>query len=350
MNTIDLRSDTVTRPTDEMRRAMYEAEVGDDVFEEDPTVRDLEELSAERLGKDAGLFVASGTMGNLVSLLTHLGRGEEALIGAGSHIHEHEQGSASSLGGIVLRALHRGEHGSLDPDEIEASIAPDDVHKPRTKLLCAENAYNGRALGVDEMKAIWTQAARFGLKTHLDGARLFNAATAHRVDVHELVEGFDSVQFCFSKGLCAPAGSMIVSNRDFIKQARRWRKALGGGMRQIGVLAAACRIALTRMTLRLEEDHATAALLYEQLGNIKGIKLIPELRGTNMVWFDVDIPGITALDFVRKAEEEGVLVFDCSRTTIRAVTHHGISEDDAREAASRFARVAAGLRTNCFSR
>lgn len=340
MPRIDLRSDTVTKPTEKMRKAMLEAEVGDDVFEEDPSINELEQLSAEKMGKQGGLFVASGTMGNLVCLLTHLGRGEEALVDVGSHIYEHEQGSASSLGGIVVRALFKGQNGKLEKEEIEANIAPDDVHKPRTRLLCAENAYNGAAIDAAYMNSIADLAHNHGLKVHLDGARIFNAATALNVDVKQLVGEFDTVQFCFSKGLCAPSGSMIVGDKEFVKQARRWRKALGGGMRQVGILAAACRIALLEMTERLEEDHQTAKLLASLLSQIKGLKVNRDLADTNMVWFDVDSESMSAADFTQRAQEKGVLVFDTSKTTIRAVTHHGISRSDIEQAARIFAEVA----------
>ncbi|MDZ4832479.1 MAG: low-specificity L-threonine aldolase [Candidatus Melainabacteria bacterium] len=339
MNIIDLRSDTFTLPPAQMRKAMAEAELGDDVYGEDPTVNRLQERCAEKLGKEAALFVPTGTMGNLISVITHVGRGEEALVGTESHIFMDEQGNASTLGGVHLKPIHNQPDGTFKFEDIEYAISPDDVHMARTKLICLENTFHGSVIPPGYVKDFITLAKKHGLKTHLDGARIFNAAMVSGCDIKELTNGMDSVQFCFSKGLCAPAGSMICSSKEFIKEALRWRKALGGGMRQIGVIAAACEYALDHMIDRLAEDHETAKALAEKLSNCEGIKINWNLAKSNMVWFDVDIEGVSANDFANLLGKEGVKVLSLGPKSIRAVTHYGITIKDIDQVAEAFNRA-----------
>lgn len=328
MNAIDLRSDTVTLPPPEMRKAMYEAELGDDVYGEDPTVNRLQEMAAERFGKEAALFVPTGTMGNLISVITHVARGEEAIVGLESHIFVHERGGASTLGSVFLKPIPNQPDGTLKLEDIEYAISPVDDHMAKTRLVCLENAFNGSVIAPDYVKQFIALAQKQSLSTHLDGARVFNAAIANKCDVRDLTDGFDSVQFCFSKGLSTPAASMIVSNKKFINEARLWRKALGGGMRQVGVLAAACIWAMENMVERLAEDHETARLLAEKLANCEGITVNQNLQKSSMVWFDVDIKGVSADDFAAMLDKEGLKVLACGPKVIRAVTHYGITKDD----------------------
>jgi len=344
MNVIDLRSDTVTKPSEEMRKAIYNAEVGDDVFGEDPTVNRLQELSAQKLGKEAGLFVSSGTQGNLLALLTHIGRGEAAIVGKGSHIYEHEQGSSSTLGGIYLRVVPNQADGTMSLKEIELEIAPDDDHYARTKLMALENTFNGIPISEAYTKDFVRLATKHGLKTHLDGARLFNAVLAINTKPSDLVAGIDSVQFCFSKGLGTPAGSMLCGSKAFIKEAKRWRKAIGGGMRQIGILAAACEYALDKMVARLPEDHETARALSEKLENIEGLTINKNRAKTNMVWFDVNIEGVSCLEFVEMLDKEGLKVLDLGPNTVRMVTHYGITLKDIDTASDIIHKVAKSCR------
>ena len=271
MKIIDLRSDTITRPTLAMRLAMANAVVGDDVLGDDPTVQRLEALAAARLGKEAALFVASGHMGNLVSLLTHCGRGDEIIVGDQAHIFYYEQGSAAVVGGIHPRTVPNQTDGTLALDQIEAAIRGDNVHFPRTRLICLENTHNrcgGPALPAAYVQAVGALARRYGLKLHVDGARVFNAAAALGVEVRELAADADSVSFCLSKGLAAPIGSVVCGSAAFIQQARRNRKLLGGGMRQAGVIAAAGIVALEQMVERLGDDHANAQRLAAGLSQI----------------------------------------------------------------------------------
>lgn len=339
MNHIDLRSDTVTHPSPEMRKAMYDAELGDDVYGEDPTVNRLEELCAARLGKEAALFVPTGTMGNLAALLTHCGRGDEAIVGRGSHIFEHEQGSAATLGGIFLKPIPNEKDGTICLDAIVENISPDDEHLAITRLIAMENAFNGSVLSVEYTQRFVQLGKERGLATHLDGARVFNAAVALGVEPKRLVDGFDSVQLCFSKGLSAPAGSAIASTKEFVKRARRWRKALGGGMRQIGVVAAACIVALDKMVDRLAEDHETAKALAEKIADVAGIEVDWNRNQSNMVWFDVVKPGMNAEQFAVLLEGEGVKVLAINARTIRAVTHYGVTMDDITKVADAINRV-----------
>lgn len=344
MRTIDLRSDTVTKPTPAMRRAMMEAEVGDDVFGEDPTVNRLQEMAAAIMGKEAALFVTSGTQGNLVSILAHCGRGDEAIVGDLSHTYLYEQGGMAQLGGVHPRVLPNRPDGTLDLDMVEAAIRPLNDHFPRSRLLILENTHNrcyGAPLTPEYIRAAADLAHRHGMKLHIDGARIFNAAVALGVDVKDLVAPADSVTFCLSKGLSAPVGSVVCGSRAFIAEARRARKVLGGGMRQAGVIAAAGIVALTEMVDRLAEDHANARLLAEGLAKIPGVEINLERVHTNIVYFDIG-NGMSAAEVAERARAAGVLVLPTGPRRIRAVTHYGIEAADIEEALDVFARVMAG--------
>ena len=325
---IDLRSDTVTHPSREMRRAMYDAELGDDVYGDDPTVNRLQERMAALLGKEAGLFVASGTQGNLVSVLAQTRRGEEILLGDQSHIFEHEAGGASVLGGVVLFPLPTNRCGELAPEAITAALKPDDYHCPRTRLLCIENTHNassGRALDRVQIAAMTGAARAAGLGVHLDGARLFNAAVALETPAAELAAGADSVTVCLSKGLACPVGSVVCGGRDFIAEATRWRKILGAGMRQVGVLAAAGLVALDTMIERLADDHHHARVLAEGLAQINGVQVDAEMIQTNIVYFGV--PAGTGHRVAAELRERGVLI-NPGDSELRMVTHLGIERGD----------------------
>jgi threonine aldolase len=285
MNSIDLRSDTVTWPTSAMRRAMAEAQVGDDVYGDDPTVNELERLAAEMTGKEAALFVPSGTFGNQLSLFTWCPRGTEVILGEQCHIIQHEAGAASVIAGVQTRPIFAPD-GILPPEAIEERIRGNDIHFPPTSLVCLENAHSsGRVIPLSYMKEVSDLAHRHGLPVHLDGARLFNAAAALGVDAAEIAATVDSVMFCLSKGLCAPVGSMLAGPHDFVERARRKRKIMGGGMRQAGVLAAAGLIALKDMTRRLAEDHKNARYLAGQLGTVPGLEVDTAALDINMVFF-----------------------------------------------------------------
>lgn len=336
MRIIDLRSDTITRPTPAMRRAMDEAEVGDDVFGEDPTVNRLEGMAAERLGKEAGLFVVSGTMGNLVCLLTHCGRGDEVLLGDRSHTFFYEQGGSAGLGGIHPRTLPNQPDGTLDPGQIEQAIRPDNIHFPRTRLIVLENTHNrcsGSPLPPEYMRAVGEIARRHDLKIHVDGARIFNAAVALGVDASDLVSEADSVTFCLSKGLAAPVGSVVCGSRDFIREARRARKVVGGGMRQAGVIAAAGIVALTEMVDRLSEDHDNAHRLAEGLADAEGLSVDPGSVRTNIVYMNITKDDLLSAHLAEQFAGEGVLLLPTGPRQLRAVTNYHIARDDVDHAA-----------------
>jgi len=334
METIDLRSDTVTRPTPEMRQAMYEAEVGDDVYGEDPTVNRLEEAAAEMLGKEAALLVASGTMGNLISLLTHCGRGDEVILGDQSHTFLFEQGGMAALGGITPFPVANQEDGTLRLHDVEAAIRRDDTHFPRTRLVCLENTHNmcnGTPLPVAYMAAASRLAHEHGLSVHLDGARVFNAAVALDVPASDIVQDVDSVMFCLSKGLSAPVGSIVCGSGEFISEARRARKVLGGGMRQAGIIAAAGVVALERMIDRLAEDHARARTLADGLGELPGIDVGPVT--TNILYFNITEGAPKSPEQVElELRNKGVLLNSRGGGRFRAVTHYGIEEQDIERA------------------
>lgn len=327
---IDLRSDTVTQPTPEMRAAMAAARVGDDVFGDDPTVNRLQEMAAAKVGKEAGLFVPSGTMGNLIALLVHCGRGDEAILGARAHTVLYEGGGISYLGGIHSRQVMEQPDGSLALEDIEAVIRPQDVHQPPTRLISIENTHN-RCGGTFQTPEYIRSLAEFaharGLVVHMDGARLFNAAVAQGVDARELAGPVDSVTFCLSKGLCAPVGSVLCGSREFIARARHIRKHLGGGMRQAGVIAAAGIVALETMVERLAEDHARARKLAQGLSEIPQIRL-DGMPPTNMVFFNLaDSVSWTVEQIEAQLQEHGILVHAAGPRRFRLVTHYGV--DDA---------------------
>ena len=330
MKTIDLRSDTVTHPTPAMREAMYRAEVGDDVFGEDPTVNRLEHMAAERMGKQAALFVASGTMGNLVALLTHCGRGDEVILGDRSHTFLFEQGGMAALGGITPRPIPNQPDGTLRLEDVAAAIRPDDAHFPRTRLVCLENTHNvcnGLPLTAEYTAQVAQVAHGHGLRLHVDGARILNAAAALRVEARELVREADSVTFCLSKGLCAPVGSLLCGDAPFIAEARRSRKVVGGGMRQAGILAAAGIVALEQIAPRLAEDHARARRLAEGLAQIPGMEVGPV--ATNILYFWLtDEVSKTPEEVVAALAERGVRVLGRIDGRFRAVTHYWITDED----------------------
>jgi len=331
MRIVDLRSDTITKPTPNMRRAMAEAEVGDDVFGEDPTVNRLEETAAGLLGKASALFVASGTMANLVSQLTHCGRGDEVILGDHSHVFFYEQGGSAALGGIHPRPISNQPDGKLALHDIENAIRTDNVHFPRSKLIVLENTHNrchGSPLDKDYMRAVGEIARRHNLKIHLDGARLFNAAIALEEDAGELAAEADSVSICLSKGLAAPVGSLVCGNHDFINQARRARKVLGGGMRQAGVLAAAGIVALNEMISRLVDDHANARRLAEGLAALNGLSVDPDSVQTNIVYVDVAYNQMTSEVMSQRLNSEGVRLLPTGPKSLRAVTNYHVSLDD----------------------
>lgn len=325
---VDLRSDTVTMPSPEMRRAIYEAEVGDDVYGDDPSVNELEAKSAAMLGKEAGLFVTSGTQGNLVSMLAHCGRGDEVVVGDRSHIFTNEAGGASVLGALFLYPVKTDRFGFLEPDEIRAATNPTDYHKPPTRLLCIENTHNqasGQPLTVEQTEAMADAAREGGMSVHIDGARIFNAAVSLGVDVAELSAPADSVTFCLSKGLACPVGSIVVGSEEFIDQARRYRKMLGAGMRQVGVIAAAGIYSLDNMIDRLAEDHDNAKKLAEGLAEIDGISVDPDNIHSNIVYFN--IPSGSGQSIAANLKERGILV-NAGDPVMRMVTHYGISSED----------------------
>jgi threonine aldolase len=340
MEYVDLRSDTVTKPTPEMREAMAEAEVGDDVYRDDPTVNRLEELAAEMLGKEASLFVPSGTMGNLIALLVHCQRGHEVIVGNLSHIYLNEAGGMSALGGIPPCPIQNQSDGTLPLDDILASIRTEDVHHPITRLVCLENTQNicgGVPLTPDYTRQVGDLAHRNDLFLHIDGARIFNSATAQNVSIRELVEPADSVMFCLSKGLAAPLGSMLVGTQQFIARARHIRKMLGGGMRQVGVVAAAGIISLEKMTKRLAEDHARAKKLADGLRQVKGLTVDKNSPYTNMVYLNLsDAVSVNAQLITQKMKDFGVLVDPENARRFRLVTHYWIDNAAVEKTISAF--------------
>lgn len=342
MEYVDLRSDTVTKPTPEMREAMAEAAVGDDVFGDDPTVIELQELAANMIGKESSLFVPSGTMGNLIAIMVHCSRGEEAIIGDKSHIYLNEAGGMSALGGVYPHPVPNQKDGTLRLGDIRGAIQPDDQHRTITRLISIENTQNacgGIPLSVEYTRQVGSLAKENGLKFHIDGARIFNAAAALDVDVKELTDTADSVMFCLSKGLVSPVGSMLAGTREFIARAHRLRKMLGGGMRQVGVLAAAGLISLEKMAGRLKQDHARAKKLYEGLKQVGGLR-IEAGPSSNMVYFKL-------AEHIRMAEDEvisemkkrGVLVDWSAPREFRLVTHYWVDDAGVEKAVLAFRDV-----------
>lgn len=325
---VELRSDTFTRPTPAMRQAMYGAEVGDDVWNEDPTIHRLEARAAELTGKEAAVFVTSGTQGNLVALLSHTQPGDEVILGDSSHIVQHEVAGAAVVGGLQLRMLRNTADGRLVPEDVRAAIRGQDIHEPRTGAIALENTHNagfGSALTPGEIEEIADIGHGRGIPLHIDGARIFNACVALDIPASELVTSADSVTFCLSKGLGAPVGSLLSGSREFVERARRWRKLLGGGMRQAGVLAAAGLVALEGID-RLAEDHANARLLAEGLAEVPGIAVDPDAVQTNIVYFDISHLPVVPAAFIDELFGRGVRVH--GGTTIRAVTSYEVSRGD----------------------
>jgi threonine aldolase len=327
---IDLRSDTVTKPTDAMREAMARAEVGDDVFGDDPTVNHLQEIAASLMGKEAAIFMPSGTMGNLAALLAHCQRGDEVIIGDKNHSFLYEAGGLSALGGIHSRQIPNAKDGSLSLDDVEEAIRPDDPHDPITRLVCLENSHNrcgGTVQTPTYVAALVALAHRHGIAVHLDGARIFNAAAALAVPAKELAANVDSVTFCLSKGLCAPVGSVLCGSAQFIHRAHRARKMLGGGMRQAGVLAAAGIVALETMVPRLSEDHRRARDLAGALAAVPAIALDDGTPATNMVYFNLvaEAP-CTAPELEQRLRSERILVTPSGPRRFRFVTHYWIDD------------------------
>ena len=339
MRYIDLRSDTVTRPTLDMRAAMAAAEVGDDVYGDDPTVNELEALAAETLGFEAALFVTSGTMGNQLGIMSQTRRGDEIIAGANSHIFMHEVGAAAVLSGVTVRQVDYPNCIPV-PAMVEAAIRPDDIHEPPTSLICLENALaNGRLVPVETMAEIRRIADEHGLNVHLDSARVFNAAAALGVDVKEITRYADSVSCCLSKGLCAPVGAIFAGRAETVKRARKCRKLLGGGMRQAGILAAAGILALKEMPKRLSEDHANAKRLAELLSQIDGVSIDKDSVEINMVFFKLDRSAELKAALPEKMKQHGILINPEELGEFRFVTNNDVSAKDVEFAAGTFASL-----------
>ncbi|MHC1741341.1 MAG: low-specificity L-threonine aldolase [Anaerolineaceae bacterium] len=340
MNFIDFRSDTVTQPTPAMREAMASAVVGDDVFGEDPTINRLQEMAAERMGKAAGLFVPTGTMGNLLAVMVHCQRGDEALMGNFGHTFLHEAGGVSALGGVFAHTLQNQADGTLLLTDIEAGIRSDDIHEPPSRLLILENTQNrcgGIPLTREYTDAAAHLAHKHGLKVHIDGARIFNAAAALQIPAKDLVRSADSVTFCLSKGLCAPVGSVLCGDKEFILRARRLRKMLGGGMRQAGILAAAGIVALEQMTERLTEDHQRAKILAEGLSRIPGITFDMGMPQSNMVFPSLSpFMKISANHVEQLLVKNGIKVDVVTERLFRLVTHYWITDEDVQKTIGSF--------------
>jgi threonine aldolase len=323
---IDLRSDTVTKPTPAMRAAMAQAEVGDDVYGEDPTVNRLQSIAAEMLGTEAALFATSGTQSNLLGVMSHCERGDEYIVGQRAHTYRFEGGGAAVLGSIQPQPIDFQEDGTLDLAEVARNIKPNDFHFARTRLLCLENTQEGKVIPLDYLKRASALAKEHRLSLHLDGARVFNAAVKLNVPVREIAGHFDTVSFCLSKGLGAPVGSVLVGSKEIIEKARRWRKVLGGGMRQAGILAAAGIHALSHHVDRLAEDHNHARMLAEGLAQIKDLGVDPSKVQTNMVFFTLEPSRFKALEAYLK--ERGILI--SGRERVRLVTHLDVTTEDVR--------------------
>lgn len=340
MRIVDLRSDTVTQPTEEMRRAMFEAEVGDDVYREDPTITALEELGAAMTGKESGLFVTSGTMGNQIAIMAHTKKSDEVICEVESHIYYYEVGGIACLSGAQPRPL-TGQKGILTATQIEAAIRNKDIHVPDTGLICIENTHNragGTCYAVEELAAIGRVAGAHEIPVHMDGARVFNAAVALNLPVCEITKYASTVQFCLSKGLGAPMGSLLVGSKDYIEKARRYRKMVGGGLRQAGVVAAAGIVALEKMVNRLGEDHANARILADAFINM-GLKVDMSTVQTNIVIFDVSPLGIKAAEFADKLRQNGLKANVFGEYKIRMVTHYGVTRDDIKFTIDKIAQI-----------
>ncbi|HKJ27484.1 MAG TPA: low-specificity L-threonine aldolase [Anaerolineales bacterium] len=348
-NSLDFRSDTVTKPTPEMREAMYQAAVGDDVYGEDPSINMLQELAADMTGKEAALFVPSGTMGNLASILSHCKRGEEIIVGRKAHIFLFEAAGASALGGVNINTIPNQPDGKLSLEDIEQAIRPDDVHQPITKLVAMENTHN-RCNGASLSQSYTENLAEYvhsrGLKLHIDGARIFNAAVDQNISVKNLASPADSITFCLSKGLSAPVGSLICGSQEFIKTAHRVRKQLGGGMRQAGIVAAAGIVALESMTDRLRDDHRRAKSLAQGLSTIPQVVIELENQHTNMVYFSLEPELGVSLSTLRNSLHEKGLFIGGGSDRIRMVTHYWITDASVQQALELIEETIVSLKKN----
>lgn len=328
MRYIDFRSDTVTMPTPEMRRAMAEAPVGDDVYGDDPTVIELEVLAAQLAGKEAAMFVPSGTMGNQLAVMTHTRRGDEIIVEEDCHIVVHEVGAVAVLSGVNLKTV-KGTNSIMRPEDVEAAIREEDLHHPETTLVCMENALsNGRVVPLETMEKIHSIAKKHNLMVHLDGARIFNAAEYLKVEVKDITAYTDSVMFCLSKGLCAPVGSILAGSKSFIAKAKKNRKLLGGGMRQVGILAAAGIIALQDMTKRLHVDHENARYLAAKLAELPGVKVDIEGVHINMVFFEIENLKLSDTEFIDRLFAKGIKANGAYKGVLRFVTNHDVTRED----------------------
>jgi threonine aldolase len=336
---IDLRSDTITKPTPAMREAMAVADVGDDVFGEDPTVRELEAETAALLGKEAALFTVSGTMANQLAIRAHTEPGDEILVEGNAHLYYYEGGGPAALSGVMCRCL-QSERGVFNSADVESALRPSDSHFPRTRLVCIENTHNrggGKIWPLERIEEVAAGARRHGLQLHLDGARLWNAVAATGIAAKQWTAPFDTVSVCFSKGLGAPVGSALAGSTALLARARRFRKMFGGGMRQAGIIAAGALFALRNHRDRLTEDHANAKALAEGISRCKGFEVAPSEVETNMVRFR--LPGVTAEEVVERLQSRGVLVRPADRLTIRAVTSLMVSAGDIQRAINAIAKV-----------
>ncbi|TRO51079.1 aminotransferase class I/II-fold pyridoxal phosphate-dependent enzyme [Candidatus Bathyarchaeota archaeon] len=344
---IDFRSDTVTVPTVEMLEAIRNAELGDDVFEEDPTVNRLERLSAEKMGKEDALLVTSGTQANLISLMGNANCGELVILEAESHMYWYEVGGISRIAGLLPWPL-KSLAGAFDPVELEAEIHPQNIHFPKPALICLENTHNrhgGTIITPDQIQAISEVSHSHDLKLYLDGARIFNAAVALKVDVKEFAKHVDNLMFCLSKGLCCPVGSVLVGTHEFIKKARKLRKILGGGMRQAGIIAAPGIVALESMVDRLEEDHINARRLAEGIVKINGIQIDMNHVQTNMVCFDVNGLRTTAEFFISRLKQKNILALALTESKIRMVTHNGIEKEHVEKSIAAIESISSKLQS-----
>jgi len=346
MRIVDLRSDTFTLPTEEMMEAIQHAELGDDVFGEDPTVNALEKLAAETVGKEKSLFVTSGTQANVVSLLSQTHHGDEVILESQSHIFLYEVGAMASLGGLMAHPV-QGRGAVLHPQDVEKAIRGENIHFPHTRLLCLENTHNnsgGTVITPEEIQALADTVKPRDIRIHLDGARVFNAATALNTDVKKITRECDSLMFCLSKGLSAPVGSMVCGSEDFIEKARRTRKMMGGGMRQAGILAACGIVAIKKMVHRLKDDHAHARILAEGLAVENGISINLDTVQSNIIIFNVAGLGGSQV-FIQQLEKEGIKCLPRDEHVVRMVTHRMVSRDDVEYAVEKIHKVAQSLDT-----
>tara|TARA_X000001036_G_scaffold109206_2_gene102383 strand:+ start:26384 stop:27418 length:1035 start_codon:yes stop_codon:yes gene_type:complete len=342
MQVIDLRSDTVTLPSKEIKQAIFDAELGDDVFQEDKNVNLLEKQAANLSGKESALLVPSGTMGNLISFLVHCPRGTEAILGNKSHTFIYEAGGISAFGGIHSHQLQNSDEGLIDLAEIKQAIRLDNVHFPQTSLISLENTHNmcfGSPISKDYIDEVSNIAKENKLKLHVDGARIFNATTALNISLKDMIDNVDSITFCLSKGLACPIGSIICGSKEFIHSARRMRKVLGGGMRQAGIIAAAGLIAINQLESQIQDDHLNAQLLSDGINNINGLNVDCDKVKTNIIYFELKSKTISSTELLTKMKNSGILFFEVSPNKYRLVTHYGITKSDIKYTLSSFQKV-----------